>query len=340
MLLLTLLLNALLLLYKTEAGEPVEAGPGLGREITDNMKKEAETAVNNAFSQDQTEGASDYLYFFEMKDSAGLMLARLNLTLGPFYAELVKTKKNEDGLIVYVMDGSRELRYGRYNFTNKPDSVTTTKTETQHEHGNSTSLEITISYKESGSNNTLFDVQTAVLKMRVEWGVPARMDYWNITSINLTLQANVNSSTESLNLDLTPRFSYNTPSEYSISPACTTGYGICAPLGLCWSCNDQVLKANNLTAVGENQLSVLWHLPGMVLEPEWGKTANVTGGHFRFSFNWDCDPLIPLSVWVGLLVTLLLVSILAWGLQMLANLQTPNKWDDPKKPGIHVPQAE
>ena len=60
----------------------------------------------------------------------------------------------------------------------------------------------------------------------------------------------------------------------------------------------------------------------------------------RFSANWDCDPLIPLSVWIGLLVTLLLVSILAWGLQMLADLQTPNKWDDPKKPGIHVPQAE
>ena len=60
----------------------------------------------------------------------------------------------------------------------------------------------------------------------------------------------------------------------------------------------------------------------------------------RFSANWDCDPLLPLSVWVGLLVSLLLVSILAWAIKMLADLQTPNKWDDPKKPGIHVPQAE
>ena len=60
----------------------------------------------------------------------------------------------------------------------------------------------------------------------------------------------------------------------------------------------------------------------------------------RFSNNWDCDPLIPLSVWVGLLVTLLLVSILAWAIKMLTDLQTPNKWDDPKKPGIHVAQAE
>ena len=67
----------------------------------------------------------------------------------------------------------------------------------------------------------------------------------------------------------------------SISPACTTGYGICAPLGLCWSCTDQVLRAKNLTVVKENQLSVLWHLPGMVLEPELGKTANLTRAQFR-----------------------------------------------------------
>lgn len=337
MLLLSLLLNALLLLQRTEAGDPVEAGLGLGGDPAGDMKAEAVTAM----VQEQTEPTSqDYLYFFEIKDTAGQTVARLNLTQGPFYAELVKTTKNEAGMIVYVMDGSRELKYGRYNFTGKPASVSATKSETITEHGNSTKLEITFSYKESGSNNTLFDVQTAELKMRVEWGVPARLDYWNITSINLTLKANVNSTSKSLEVDLTPRFSYNTPTEYSISPACTTGYGICAPLGLCWSCTDQVLRAKNLTVVKENQLSVLWHLPGMVLEPEWGNTANLTGAQFRFSANWDCDPLIPLSVWVGLLVTLLLVSILAWGLQMLADLQTPNKWDDPKKPGIHVPQAE
>ena len=39
-------------------------------------------------------------------------------------------------------------------------------------------------------------------------------DYWNITSINLTLKANVNSTSKSLEVDLTPRFSYNTPTEY------------------------------------------------------------------------------------------------------------------------------
>ena len=60
----------------------------------------------------------------------------------------------------------------------------------------------------------------------------------------------------------------------------------------------------------------------------------------RFSFTWDCDPLIPLSVWVSLLLTLLMASILIWAIQMLSALSVPNKWDDPKKPGIQVAQTE
>ena len=102
-------------------------------------------------------------------------MARLSLTRGPFYAELVKTKKSEAGQILYVMEGGRERRYGRYNFTRKPDSISATKTTTNHATYNSTKLDITFSFKENGNNNTLFDVQTAELKMTVEWGVPARL---------------------------------------------------------------------------------------------------------------------------------------------------------------------
>ena len=111
-------------------------------------------------------------------------------------------------------------------------------------------------------------------------------DYWNITNITLTMSANINitnvTSTETwTSLDLTPRFSYNQPTEYSMTPACTTGYGICAPLGLCWSCTDQVLRPNNITAVGADKWAVFWHLPGMLLEPEWGSTLNDTMKDFR-----------------------------------------------------------
>merc|ERR1719221_851133 len=274
-----------------------------------------------------------------------MILARLDLTQGPFFVELVKAK-NESGLVSYVTNdkGKQTHKFGRYNFTSARPTVTATKSGVGK---NGTKLEITFTFTEDedSSGSQAFHVKNAELNMIVEWGVPVRMDYWNITNITLSMSANINitSSQTWTNLDLTPRFSYNQPSVHSISPACSTDYGICAPLGLCWSCTDQVLQPNNITKVyleEKDKWAVFWHLPGMVLEPEWGPTVNLTMEEFRFSNNWDCDPLIPLSVWVGLLVTLLLVSILAWAIKMLTDLQTPNKWDDPKKPGIHVPQAE
>ena len=39
----------------------------------------------------------------------------------------------------------------------------------------------------------------------------------------------------------------------------------------------------------------------------------------RFSAPWDCDPLLPLSVWVGLLISLFLASILLWAIQVSLN---------------------
>ena len=110
-------------------------------------------------------------------------------------------------------------------------------------------------------------------------------DYWNITNITLSLAANINLTTVTSQswtmLDLSPRSSYNSPTQYSISPACTTGFGICAPLGLCWSCTDQVLRPHNLKEVGADKWAVFWHLPGMLLEPEWGPTVNLTQEEFK-----------------------------------------------------------
>ena len=110
-------------------------------------------------------------------------------------------------------------------------------------------------------------------------------DYWNITNITLTMSADLNSTSVSwTKLDLSPKPSYNTPTVASISPACTAGFGICAPLGLCWSCTDQILRPYNTTKVYKevkDNWAVFWHLPGMVLEPELGPTVNVTMEKFR-----------------------------------------------------------
>ena len=37
----------------------------------------------------------------------------------------------------------------------------------------------------------------------------------------------------------------------------------------------------------------------------------------RFSAPWDCDPLLPLPVWVGVLISLFLAAILLWAIQVI-----------------------
>ena len=38
----------------------------------------------------------------------------------------------------------------------------------------------------------------------------------------------------------------------------------------------QVLKPGNLSAVGPGEFTVMWHLRGMLLEPDWGRGLNTT----------------------------------------------------------------
>jgi len=97
-----------------------------------------------------------------------------------------------------------------------------------------------------------------------------------------------------------------------------------------------VLRPNNVTLIGADKPTVFLHLQGMVLEPTLGNNTFKYG----FSFNWDCDPIIPISLWASLLITIFLATILFWALYMISSLHTPNKFDDPKGPSIHVPQAE
>ena len=140
---------ALLLFHKTEAA--AEAG--------------GEGAPN--------EPAGNFSNFYEIKDSTGIILARLDLTQGPFFVELVKTK-NESGLVSYVTNekGRQTHKFGRYNFTSARPTITATKSGVEN---NGTKLEITFDFTEDGDSSQAFNVKTAKLKMIVEWGVPVRM---------------------------------------------------------------------------------------------------------------------------------------------------------------------
>ncbi|XP_073679481.1 V-type proton ATPase subunit S1b [Garra rufa] len=65
---------------------------------------------------------------------------------------------------------------------------------------------------------------------------------------------------------------------------------------------------------------------------------NVTGGDF--SYASDCAGFFTPGIWMGLLTSLLMVLILTYGLHMIMQLRTMDRFDDPKGPAISVPQSE
>ncbi|KAG7323276.1 hypothetical protein KOW79_012978 [Hemibagrus wyckioides] len=64
---------------------------------------------------------------------------------------------------------------------------------------------------------------------------------------------------------------------------------------------------------------------------------NVTG---NFSYASDCASFFTPAIWMGLVTSLLMVLILTYGLHMLMQLSTMDRFDDPKGPSISVPQTE
>jgi len=194
---------------------------------------------------------------------------------------------------------------------------------------NGTLLTLTIKYTDLNLNVTGdLKLTEAKLVMMVTTEGITRPDYWNMTSASLSLTGSFNGTALPVSSDITPKSGYSWA-----EPACTAPYGICAPIGLSWTCTDQVLAPmatvlNNIT-LGAKTVRV--HLPGLILQ---------LGNSTEEAFPWDCEPLIPLSVWVSVLISLFLASLLMWSLYMLASLQTPSKFDDPKGPSIHVPTSE
>ncbi|KAF7649931.1 hypothetical protein LDENG_00133910 [Lucifuga dentata] len=65
---------------------------------------------------------------------------------------------------------------------------------------------------------------------------------------------------------------------------------------------------------------------------------NVSGGDF--SYASDCASFFTPGIWMGLMTSLLMVLVLTYGLHMIMQLRTMDRFDDPKGPAISVPQTE
>ncbi|XP_051516386.1 V-type proton ATPase subunit S1-like [Myxocyprinus asiaticus] len=65
---------------------------------------------------------------------------------------------------------------------------------------------------------------------------------------------------------------------------------------------------------------------------------NVAGKDF--SYANDCAGFFTPGIWMGLVTSLLMVLVLTYGLHMIMQLRTMDRFDDPKGPAISVPQTE
>ncbi|KAL4646117.1 V-type proton ATPase subunit S1-like [Arapaima gigas] len=65
---------------------------------------------------------------------------------------------------------------------------------------------------------------------------------------------------------------------------------------------------------------------------------NVTGT--EFSYASDCASFFTPGIWMGLVTSLLMLLVFTYGLHMIMQLRTMDRFDDPKGPAIAVPQNE
>ena len=108
-------------------------------------------------------------------------------------------------------------------------------------------------------------------------------------------------------------------------------YGVEAPIGLAFCCVNSGMfrpKPNS------NRYSVGLTLPDMVLQVF--DLENKT----NFGPYWECGEMLPIPLLVGLIITLFFALICYYGFSMLANINTMDRFDDPKGPAIHVPLTE
>ncbi|XP_075579270.1 V-type proton ATPase subunit S1 [Pelecanus crispus] len=60
----------------------------------------------------------------------------------------------------------------------------------------------------------------------------------------------------------------------------------------------------------------------------------------QFSYASDCTGFFIPEIWMGLVTSILLLWILAYGIHMIMQLTTNSRFDDPKGPALSVPQTE
>ena len=114
------------------------------------------------------------------------------------------------------------------------------------------------------------------------------------------------------------------------------GYKVAAPLGSSFCCYNPGMFEPVQTATS-NPYKLGLTFPNMQLQVFNLAKENRPP---RFGPEWACDSFMTIGVWVGFLLSLLFAVICFYGFTMLANIQTMDRFDDPRGKTIHVPQTD
>jgi len=232
---------------------------------------------------------------------------------------------NGDGIVVLALSKPLKVDILQTDTKNPATFLLPDKTNassiTGSKSGSNFKLEIVYDKEIAGNDGKLTKAQ-----LTFDISFDAITGYWTLKSLKSSYTGTINNKAiaidESLDVDSNPGKTHSPADQI-----CGRGYLTCAPKNLCWACDNQIFKGS------KSRLT----MPGSRLQPVF---SNGTSGTVKFGYEWDCDPLIPLSVWVGLLLTLVLVTFLYWAIDMLVSLQTPNRFDDPRGKPLNVPASD
>lgn len=108
----------------------------------------------------------------------------------------------------------------------------------------------------------------------------------------------------------------------------TTNADIVFPFKFSYHCSHNILFQKNLTLLSIADLQVQ-------IDPQ------VSGnGKVSFSDAYDCVGFTTIPIWTGIFVTAILALIIIWGLTMIIDIRTMDRFDDPKGKTITVTASQ
>ncbi|XP_056896066.1 V-type proton ATPase subunit S1-like [Takifugu flavidus] len=114
--------------------------------------------------------------------------------------------------------------------------------------------------------------------------------------------------------------------------------GIYAPAEYSYHCQSVSSSKDDALLVlsSANQSTSAWRLDFVDFQIQGFGLANGT----NFSYASDCAGFFTPGIWMALLTSLILLLIFIYGVHMIMQLNTMDRFDDPKGPSISVPQTE